>query len=315
MATIRALALPGPDEEPDVLDATAPEPAAGEVLVRVRAASVNFYDVFVASGAMAEYMPYAYPAVLGQDVSGVVEGLGEGVDGFTVGDRVFGTLGVKPEVHDGTFGELATPNASELVRTPEGLDDATAATLGVAGTTAFEALERIGLAEGETVLVIGATGGVGSFVVQLAALREASVVATVRPGDEEFVRSLGAAETADYTGDLAEEVRRRWPDGVDALVDLVHRDPAAFASLTALVRPGGQAVSVVGGAGEETRIGEVEVMGANGNEAHLATLAGLVLDGKLRAAVQRTYGLEQAAEALRDFTERHTLGKILIEMP
>ncbi len=95
----------------------------------------------------------------------------------------------------------------------------------------------------------------------------------------------------------------------------MNRDPAAFASLTGLVRPGGRAVSVVGAAGEETRIGEVDVMDSNGNEAHLPTLAGLVVDGKVRAAIQRTYPLERADDALRDFTEQHTLGKVLIEMP
>jgi len=316
MPTIRALALEDADGPPTVLDVPAPEPAEGEVLVRVRAASINYYDVFVASGAMSQYgYPYEYPVVLGQDVAGVVEAVGDGVEGFAVGDRVFGSLGNKPVVHDGTFGELSTPNASELARTPDGLEDAAAATFAVAGTTALEALEKIGLGEGEMVLVVGATGGVGSFVLQLAALRGASAITTVRPGDEEFVRSLGAAETVDYTGDLAEEVRLRWPDGVDALVDLVNRDPAVFASLTGLVHPGGRAVSVVGAAGEETRIGEVEVMDSNGNEAHLPTVAGLVVDGKVRAAIQRTYPLERADEALRDFTEQHTLGKVLIEMP
>jgi NADPH:quinone reductase-like Zn-dependent oxidoreductase len=162
--------------------------------------------------------------------------------------------------------------------------------------------------------VIGATGGVGSFVLQLAALRSATAIATVRPGDEDFVRSLGAAETVDYTGNLAEEVRRRWPRGVDALVDLVNRDQAVFAAMTELVRPGGRAVSVVGGAGEASRIGEVDVFGANGDASHLGPLATLVLEDKVRAAIRRTFPLEEAAEALREFTEQHTLGKVLIQV-
>jgi D-arabinose 1-dehydrogenase-like Zn-dependent alcohol dehydrogenase len=102
---------------------------------------------------------------------------------------------------------------------------------------------------------------------------------------------------------------------VDALVDLVNRDPAVFASMTGLVRPGGKAVSVVGGAGEETRIGEVDVAGANGNQAHLPALADLVVAGKIRPAITATYGLGEADAALRDFAERHTLGKILITAP
>jgi NADPH:quinone reductase-like Zn-dependent oxidoreductase len=312
MATIRALAVEGPDQPPAVTDVPAPSPAPGEVLVRVRAASINYYDVFVASGAAGQYMSYEHPVVVGQDVAGVVESVGEGVEGFAAGDRVFGMLGHKGVIHDGTFGELAVPLASGLAPTPEGLDDQAAGSLGVAGTTAVEAVDVIGAGEGSTVLVVGATGGVGSFVLQIAALRGAVPIATVRPGDEEFVRSLGAAETVDYTGDLAAQVRERWPDGVDALVDLVNRDPAAFASLTELVRPGGKAVSVVGGAGEATRIGEVDVAGANGKDAHLAPLAGLVVEGKVRVAISGTYPLDRAADALRDFTERHTLGKIVI---
>jgi NADPH:quinone reductase-like Zn-dependent oxidoreductase len=312
MTTIRALAVAEEGAAPAVTDVEAPEPKASEVLVRVRAASINFYDHFVASGAMKDYASYEYPSVIGNDVAGVVEALGEGVERFEAGQRVFGTLGWKSPVHDGTFGELAVPLASELAPTPEGLSDRDAGALGVAGTTAVSAVQAIDPGEGTTVLVIGATGGVGSFAVQLAAARGATVIATVRPGDEDFVRGLGAAETVDYTADLAADVRARWPNGVDSLVDLVNRDPAAFAAVTELVRPGGIAVSAVGGAGEETSIGEVRVGAVNGDEAHLDELARLVVDGTVHVAITREFPLEQAAEALAEFVEGHTLGKFVI---
>ena len=119
---MRAMALTGFDTEPTVMEVpAAPDPAAGEVLVRVRAASVNAYDVVVASGMMRDYLPYAFPVVIGQDVAGVVERIGTDVDGFRVGDRVFGTLGMKGAVHDGTFAELSTPQASALATTPEAI--------------------------------------------------------------------------------------------------------------------------------------------------------------------------------------------------
>ena len=312
MATIRALAVEQDGADPAVIDIPAPEAKAGEVLVRVRAASINYYDHFVASGAMKDYAPYEYPAVVGNDVAGVVESLGEGVESFVVGQRVFGTLGWKSPVHDGTFGELAVPLATDLVTTPDGLDDRDAGALGVAGSTAVSAMKAIEPGDRTTVLVIGATGGVGSFATQLAAARGATVIASVRPGDEEFVRDLGAAETVDYTDDLAADVRSRWPEGVDTLIDLVNRDPAAFAAVTELVKPGGIAVSAVGGAGEQTSIGEVRVGAVNGDEAHLGELAGLVLDGKIRVAITREFPLERAAEALAEFVDEHTLGKFLI---
>jgi len=312
MTTIRALAVAEEGAAPAVADVEAPEPKAGEVLVRVRAASINFYDHFVASGAMKDYAPYEYPAVIGNDVAGVVEALGEGVEGFEAGQRVFGTLGWKSPVHDGTFAELAVPLASDIVATPEGLSDRDAGALGVAGTTAVSAVQATLPGEGTTVLIIGATGGVGSFAIQLAAARGATVIATVRPGDDDFVRGLGAAETVDYTGDLAAEVRSRWPEGVDAIIDLVNRDPAEFASVTRLVRPGGIAVSAVGGAGEETSIGEVRVAAVNGSEAHLGDLADLVVDGSVKVAVTREFPLERAAEALAEFVDGHTLGKFVI---
>ena len=311
-ASIRALAMEGFDRAPAVIDVPAPEPVAGEVLVRVRAASVNAYDTFVAMGMMKDHLPYEFPAVLGQDVSGVVLSVGPGVEGFRENDMVFGTLGMRATVHDGTFAELAVPQAASLAVTPEGVDDLQAGSLGVAGTTAMSAVEALALAEGATVLIVGATGGVGTFAVQLAALRGAHTIASIRPGDEFFLAELRAAETVDYTADLAATVRRVYPGGVDALIDLVNRDPMAFAALAGLVRDGGRAVSAVGGAGESSLIGTVAVANVGSNPAYLTPLAEMVADGRLRAAIQRTYPLEDGAQALRDLAEQHTLGKLVI---
>jgi NADPH:quinone reductase-like Zn-dependent oxidoreductase len=314
LTTIRALALEGFDRPPAVIDVPAPVPAAGEVLVHVRAASVNAYDTFVAMGMMKDYLPYGFPVVLGQDVSGVVVAAGSDVEGFRENDKVFGTIGMKSAVHEGTFAELAVPQAAQLAVTPEGVDDLQAGSLGVAGTTAMSAVEALAPIEGATVLVVGATGGVGTFAIQLAALRGAHPIASVRPGDEFFVADLRAADTVDYTADLPGAVLERYPGGVDAVIDLVNRDPGAFALIAGLVRDGGRAVSAVGGAGDATRIGNVTVANIGGNPAYLTPLAEMVADGRLRAAVQRTYPLEDAAQALVDFTEGHTLGKLVISV-
>ncbi len=313
--TIKALALEGFDRPPVVIDVPPPQPAAGEVLVRVHAASVNAYDTFVAMGMAKDFMAHEFPAVLGQDVAGVVEALGDGVEGFQAGDRVFGMIGQKGAVHDGTFAELSTPLAPALALTPAAVDDQQAGTLGVAGTTAMSAVEAIDPSSGATVLIVGATGGVGTFAIQLAAARGAHVIASVKPGDEDIVTALGAAETVDYSNDVVAAVRERHPDGIDALIDLVNRDPGQFGALAGLVRAGGRAASALGGAGDATEIGGVEVQNAGGDPSHLGALASMVEEGKLKAAIRRTYALADAAQALTDFTNQHTVGKLVIAMP
>ena len=312
---IKALALEGFDRPPVVIEVPAPQPASGELLVRVHAGSVNAYDAFVAMGMAKDFMAYEFPAVLGQDLAGVVEAVGDGVEGFKEGDRVFGTIGAKGTVHDGTFAELATPRAPALALTPAAVDDQRAGTLGVAATTAMSAVAAIDPSEGATVLIVGATGGVGTFAIQLAAVRGARVIASVMPGDEDVVTALGAAETVDYTKDVIGAVRERHPEGIDAVIDLVHRDPAEFGALVALVRAGGRAASALGGAGDATEIGEVQVQNAGGDPSYLGALASMIDEGTLKAAIRRTYPLADAAQALADFTNDHTVGKLVITMP
>jgi NADPH:quinone reductase-like Zn-dependent oxidoreductase len=261
---------------------------------------------------MKDFMSYEFPAVVGSDVAGTIESLGDGVDGFSAGDRVFGMMGSKGSIHDGSFAELANPQAGSLAAAPNPLSDADAGSLGVAGTTAMSAVEAVDASEGARILIVGATGGVGTFAIQLAALRGAHVIASVRPGDEDFVAELGAAETVDYTGDLVAAIRERYPDRIDAVIDAVNRDHDAFAALAGVVREGGRATSIVGGAGELSQIGSVSVSNASGDPAHLTALADLVVQGKLRVAIRRTYELADAAKALQDFTNEHSLGKLVI---
>ena len=311
---MKALALASFDDPAVVIDVPEPVAGAGEVLVRVGAASVNAYDLGVAAGSMKDFMPYRFPVVVGNDVAGTIEALGEGVEGFSVGDRVFGMMGMKGEIHDGSFAELANPQAGSIAAAPEGLSDPDAGSLAVAGTTAMSAVEAVDPGEGARVLIVGATGGVGTFAIQLARLRGAHVIASVRPGDEDFVTGLGAAETVDYTGDTVATIQERYADGIDAVIDAVNRDHDAFAALAGIVREGGRATSVVGGAGESSQIGMVSVSNTGGNPAHLSALGDLVVQGKLRVAIRRTYALGEAAKALEDFANEHTLGKLVITM-
>jgi NADPH:quinone reductase-like Zn-dependent oxidoreductase len=223
-------------------------------------------------------------------------------------------MAMRATVHDGSFAELANPQAGSLAVAPEGLSDADAGSLGVAGTTAASAVQAVAPIDGSTVLIVGATGGVGSFAIQLAASRGAQVIASVRPGDERFVTDLGAAETVDYTGDLNRAIGERYPDGVDAVIDAVNRDPAMFEALAGRVRKGGRATSVVGGAGDATEMSGVTVSNTGGDPAHLDELADRVVRGDVRVAVRRTYALADAASAIADFARQHTVGKLVISM-
>jgi NADPH:quinone reductase-like Zn-dependent oxidoreductase len=223
-------------------------------------------------------------------------------------------MGWKGVIHDGSFAELANPQVGSIAIAPEALSDADAGSLATAGTTAMSAVEAVAPNEGARVLIVGATGGVGTFAIQLAALRGAQVIASLRSGDEDLVTGLGAVETVDYTGDIVAAIRERHPDGIDAVIDAANRDQEAFAALAGLVREGGRATSVVGGAGESSQIGGVPVSNAGADPAHLSALADLVVQGKLRVAIRRTYALVDAAQALRDFANEHTLGKLVIRM-
>ena len=135
------------------------------------------------------------------------------------------------------------------------------------------------------------------------------MIASVRPGDEGFVTDLGAGETVDYTADLIATIRERYPDGIDAVIDAVNRDQGAFAALASLVRDGGRATSVVGGAGESTEIGAVSVSNTGGHPPFLPALADLVVQGMVRVAIRRTYVLEDAVQVLQDFTTQQTPGQ------
>ncbi len=138
------------------------------------------------------------------------------------------------------------------------------------------------------------------------------MIASIRPGDEKFVTDLGAAAIVDYTADLVGTIRQRHPDGVDGVIDLVNRDPIGFAELAALARQEGRAASSIGAAGHSTEIGGVAVSNVGGDPELLDTLGKLVAEGTLRDPIQRTYRLEDAADALQAFTNEHTLGKLVI---
>jgi NADPH:quinone reductase len=302
---MRAFTLESFDTPPAVRD-DVPEPRVADdaVLVRVHASSVNGADVFIAAGRLREMLEHEFPVTLGRDFAGVVEQVGSDVGRYGVGDEVFGfLLHANPTVHDGSWAELiAVPEDNFLASKPRSLDFAQAGAAPLAAVSAVAALDALALGEGQSVLVVGATGGVGSFFVQLAAAAGARVIAPALPEDHDYVRGLGVSELLDRDGDIAGGLRELQPDGVDALLDVVSQSPD-----DSVLKEGGRLASTIGAAGEGP--GRFNVV-AEPSPANLARLAELFDAGGLRVPIQRSYRLEQAAEALQALPTTHTQGKL-----
>jgi len=219
-----------------VIEVPTLEPGPGEVRVKVRASSVNGFDVFVAKGIARGMMEHRYPVVIGKDHAGEIDALGEGVAGFAVGDEVTGIVPTEPHLWRGAYAEfVAVPLDGFIVHKPGSLDFERAACLGLAALTAFHCVETVEASEGDVVLVVGATGGVGSYTVQLAAARGAKVVASALPQDEAWISGLGANESVDYLGDVVAAMLERYPKGVDGLIVAAHVGDG-FGALTDLVK-------------------------------------------------------------------------------
>ena len=198
------------------------------------------------------------------------------------------------------------PEERAIARKPASVDLATAGAAPLAGITAVTAVDALALSEGDTVLVVGATGGVGSLAVQLAARAGATVVAPALPDDEEYLRGLGVGELLDRDADVAAAVRERHPGGVDALLDLVSYAPGAF---EAALADGARVASPNGAAGDGP--GRANVMSVASTE-NLERVAQLLEEGTLRVPVQGTYELDRAAEALQALGTSHTRGKLAV---
>jgi NADPH:quinone reductase-like Zn-dependent oxidoreductase len=295
---------------PEVLELDIPEPGQGEVRVRVHAASVNGFDLAVAAGYLKDMMEHRFPVVLGKDFAGTVDALGPGVTGYARGDRVFGVV-TKTYLGDGSFAEFVTvPVATGLAKLPESVTFTEGAALGLAGAAALAATDACAPQPGQAVLVVGATGGVGTQVVQLAVKAGAHVIATAHTDlERQHVTELGAAELVDYTGDVAAAVLQAHPQGVDAVIHLAG-DPAP---LLAAVRTGGKFISTLIGSPEQLPAERATVVPVAANPAPdtLDRLADNQAKGHTSVKIQRVYGLDSAPAALADFAGG-TLGKLVI---
>jgi NADPH:quinone reductase-like Zn-dependent oxidoreductase len=311
---MRALHVPAAGEQPTLSDIADPSPGEGEVLVRVKAAALNPLDNGIAAGMLESMMPHEYPVTLGRDAAGIVEDVGAGVDHVQVGDEVLGHVLLAPPIHDGTLAEYAVLPAATVTAKPSGLDFTTAAAIPLAGSAAAQVVEAVAPQSGQTVLVNGASGGVGSFAVQLLAQRGVSVIATGTSQSADRLRSLGASLVVDYTaGSVAEQVRAEHPDGVDALVNLAGFT-AADVPLDA-VRKGGRVATLTSAPDQDT-LEQAGLTGTNvmarATREVTAPLAEQVANGVLQVQLGSVLPLDRATEGLARIASGGAGGKIVI---
>ena len=310
---MRAFAVQARDSAAALHDLPDRDPGPGEVRLTVEAASVNGFDVAVAAGYVWDMLPHDFPVVLGRDVAGTVESVGPDVQGIAVGDRVASViLGMGLNAH-GTFAERFTTAAADVVPVPEGVTAAQAAAAGLAGIAALDAVDALDVQPGDVVLVSGATGGVGTVAVQLAAARGATVLATARPGEaSDLVRRLGAHEAVDFTTDLAAAVTAAAPGGVTKALHAAG-DPAALA---ALLVPGGVLASLIGA--DQSQLGRDDVTAkpvtAQATPAKLAFLLEAIAAGRLEVVESTLRPLDDGAGALAAFGAGK-VGKIVVTVP
>jgi NADPH:quinone reductase len=309
---MRAIMLESFESNPALREVPTPQIAPNEVLVRVRASSVNPVDGAIATGMMSGMVEHEFPVVLGRDYAGVVEQAGSDVTRYAEGEEVYGFVpAANPTVHDGTWAELiVVPEDNFVAGKPSGVELAEAGAAPLSGITALSALDALGVSEGDTVLVVGANGGVGSFAVQFAANAGATVIAPGLPEDEEYLRELGVSEVLDREADVASLVHERYPEGIEALLDLVSYAPEGFDTHAEVLKDG-RGASSLSAAGEGSERHNVMAMPTQNN---LERLGRLLEDGTLRVPIQDTYSLDQAGEALGALATAHTQGKHAIRV-
>jgi NADPH:quinone reductase-like Zn-dependent oxidoreductase len=258
-------------------------------------------------GHLKAFVPYVFPLTLGWDFSGVIEGLGSQVSSFAVGDAVFS----RPDVRrDGSYAEYIVVRAVELARKPKTISHVEAASIPLAGITAWESIVAVGtLAPGQTALIHAASGSVGSLAVQIAKWRGAHVIATTSKANVELVRSLGADQVIDYRNErFADKVK-----DVDLVVDTIGGEVQA--SSWSVLRRGGILVSTVSVPSVE-RAAALGVRSAHiligPDAAVLDQLAGLVDSGKLRTLIGGEFALRNIADAHALSESGRTVGKIVL---
>lgn len=313
----------GPPERYTVAEVPAPRPGPGQIQVAVAAASINPADIRVPSGEFGDAVALEFPHVPGNDFAGTVSEVGPGVTAYRPGDEIFGQAvpralrdmvgAARPSLSTGSLAEYAVFEADTplLGRRPARLPAEHAAALATTGLTALALMATAGIRPGETVLVIGATGGVGTAVLPLLAAAGAWVIATAPEADAGLLRRLGADEIIGYA-------EAGYPAGTDIVLNLVRPGDQLTAAARAL-RPGGRLVTITYPVPEPEWLGRDDidlrfVLDLEGRLSDMRAVAERAVSGALPATIGRRYPLSDGPRACVDFARRHTTGKLVVSI-
>jgi NADPH:quinone reductase-like Zn-dependent oxidoreductase len=298
--------------KPDVLkyeDAPLPEPKENQILVRVIAAGVNPVDGAARSEKYAKFFGIRLPFIPGYDIAGVVEKTGGKVTKFKAGDSVYAYIGLG---EGGGYAQYAVVTEEEAAPKPKSLTYESAAAVPVVALTAWQALiDTANLSAGQTVLIHGGSGGVGSFAIQIAKARGAKVIATASTANQDFLKQLGAEVAIDYTKQKFEEVAK----SVDVVLDSVGKD--TLVRSYGIVKKGGFVVTLV------ARIDDAELtkhgirgasLSVKPDSNELAEIGKLIDEGKIKVVVSQTFPLSEAMKAQEQVATGHTRGKIVLRV-
>ena len=289
----------------NVVEVQDPVPGPGQLLVRVKAAGINPGEAKIRDGLLAERWPATFPSGQGSDLAGVVEQVGEGVDGFSAGDEVIGFTDERA-----SQAELVVIEAANATPKPAGVSWDVAGSLFVAGATAWAAVRAVSLVAGDTVVVSGAAGGVGVIAVQLAKRAGATVIGLASERHHEWLRSHGVVPVT-YGDGVAERIGEAAPDGVDAFLDMVG---GGYVELALELGVSPERINTIADFAAVEKHGVKSEGNAFGASAEvLAELAALIDAGELEVPIAATYPLDQVRDAYRELADNHTRGKIVLE--
>jgi len=297
---------------PEVLkyqDAPRPEPKDDDILVRVIAAAVNPVDSYVRQGMFAKRGLDNRPAIIGYDIAGVVEKTGANAKKFKAGDKVYSYLSV---MRGGGYAEFAIAKESETAIKPAKINFVEAAAVPLAATTAWQALvDTAKIDKGQTVLIHGGSGGVGSFAIPIAKARGAKVIATASTAHQDLLKQLGVDQAIDYTKTKFEDVAK----DVDVVLNCVRAD--ALGRSYGVVKKGGIIVSITDEP-DQTECAKHAIrgsrLGAHPDSKVLEELTKLIEARKMTPIVSQTFPLADASKAHQQIETHHTLGKIVLKV-
>ena len=290
-----------------------PEPGEGEVLVRVKSAGVNPVDAAIARGMLKDAIPGEFPLIPGWDMAGVVEEVGHAARRFSVGDEVY-AYARRPTIQHGTFAEYISIPEAYLAETSSTISIEESGGIPLVGLTAYQSIYEFGqLEQDQSLLILGASGGVGTLAIQLAKAVGAHVIGVASEENHEYMKELGADVTIDYNDNhVGEAVKEVQPEGVDLIFHCSRGDSFSQVMETGVLKEGGKVVSITNSKPDISDDIDFKYVFVEPNAEQLEHITALVDNGKIQVPVSKTYDLDEVDVALLEIESLHTQGKLII---